>query len=1168
MKTWLTLFLVSLLWSFSGNSAPVGSVTFRLVLTGESVSETLLNQADGKAAKSATEKPSLGHSRHLKILAEQASLEAELAKRGLQRINRTTVLLNSITVQAPESRRAELAAMPGVAAVYRVNQFSRSLVHSTPYVKAPAVWNHGSGFTGKGVRIGIIDSGIDYNHADFGGVGTVSAYSNNDPTVIEPGTFPTSKVAGGYDLAGDDYDSSGANGSSIPNPDPDPLDGPSGHGTHVAGIAGGKGVLSTGKTYTGPYGTSSYTNTFLVGPGVAPEASLYAIKIFGHHGTTGLVLDGLEWAADPNGDGTTSDHMDVVNLSLGSSFGETDSNSADETAIQHLVALGCVVAVAVGNDGNTPYITSWPSVSPEAIGVANIYDDGASFSSTRITAPAAVEGNYPSVEAGFTPKLAQVGPISATVVYTEPSDACNAIQNSGALKGKIALVDRGTCFFSDKVRALQNVGAVGVIVVNNVPGAPILMAGSGTTTDIKIPAVMISLPDGDLLKSQLTNGLSATLADSPAVVHPELADTIESSSSRGPTLQSSKLKPDLSAPGASIASVNGGSGTGAITYSGTSMATPHVAGAAALLKQEHPSWAPAEIKAALMNTSVPAHDQAGNRYGESRTGAGRLDAFAASQTGILLRNANALAEVSLSFGAFELLVPGTFHKTLQIDNKGVVKTLTLSVSNTLPDPGVTIALSTNTIAIGPGETKSIDVALTINPAALHQPNDPTSAAAIGAYPVQPLPEASGGIYASDGTLGVHVPWHVSARALSAKTAAAKTIGAPDGDWATLPIPTTGPSAHPAPLVSVFQFGESSSSQRLPFPDSGADLIGVGAATDLQGVASFDDARVFFGIAMAGKWTTPERDNINIDIDIDLNNDGIPDYTLSNSSQGNLTGGALETASLSNAALISVAHASGSTTALTGGSPWNIIPPAVRDTAAYQNGACVQSAKAIDLGITSTRTAFHYRVSTFGPGGSSDTTSWIAFDLAHPVIDATRFGINSSPFFDEGRTIQVLLNRTNAAPGAIQVQALLIHQHNLPGQQSETVNIRLDTPDADKNGLPDAWELKYFGQLGNSASADSDGDGATNAQEAAAGTDPTDSSSVFRIVSVVPSSTAPGLSVSWIGAEGYTYILERSTDLGSGFVAIKTGITGQAGTNTEQDPVPPAGQPRFYRVRVQ
>ena len=1168
MKKLLPLLLVSLLWCFRGTAATSGNVTFRLVLTGESVSETLLKDADGKATKSAADTAKIGHSRHLQVLAEQANLEAELAKLGLQRVNRTTVLLNSITVQAPESRRAELAGLPGVTAVYRVNQYSRSLVHSTPFVNAPAVWKNGSGYTGKGVRLGIIDSGIDYTHAAFGGAGTTAAYNNNDPTFIESNTFPTAKVAGGYDLAGDDYDASGANGSSVPNPDPDPLDGPGGHGTHVAGIAAGKGVLSSGKAYTGPYGTNSYTNTFLVGPGVAPEATLYAIKIFGHNGTTGLVLDGLEWAADPNGDGTTSDHMDVVNLSLGSTYGELDSNTSDETAIQHLAALGCVVAVAAGNDGNTPYIASWPGVSPEVICVANIYDDGASFSTTRITAPAAIAGNYPSVEGGFTPKLSQVGPISAAVVYTDPIDACNALQNVAALKGKIALIDRGTCFFSDKVRSVQTAGAVGAIVVNNVAGAPILMSGSGTTTDIKIPAVMITQADGNLLKSQLTNGLAATLADSPAVIHPELADTIENSSSRGPTLQTSKLKPDLAAPGASIASVNGGSGTGAISYSGTSMSTPHVAGAAAILKQQHPSWAPADIKAALMNTAVPTHDQAGNRYGESRTGAGRLNVLAASQASILLRDANAPSEVSFSFGAYELLDPVTIHKTLRINNQGAQSTVTLSVSNTLADPGVTIALATNTITIGAGGSANVDLALTIDPTALHRPNDPTSATAIGAYPVQSIPEASGGIYATDGIQVAHVPWHVSARALSSKTAVAKTIGSPTDNAGVLPIPTTGPSAHPDPLVSVFQFGASSASQHLTFPGSGTDIIAVGAATDLQEASSFDAARVFFGIAMAGKWTTPERANINIDVEIDVDGDGVADYTLSNSSQGNLTGDDLEKDSNSNAALISVAHASDTTSGLVGGSPWNVLPPSVRDTAAYHNGAAVQSANATDLGLTSTQTSFHYRVSTFGPAFASDTTSWVAFDLAHPIIDATKFGINSSPFFDEGRAIQVQVNRTSAVSGSTQVQALLIHQHNTLGQQSEIVNIRLDTPDADNNGLPDAWELKYFGQLGNSASADSDGDGVSNAQEATAGTDPTDPTSVFRIISVTSAVPASALSIRWIGAAGHTYTLERATDLKLGFTAIKTGIAGLDGANVVQDPAPPVGGTVFYRVKVQ
>jgi len=550
-------------------------------------------------------------------------------------------------------------------------------------------------------------------------------------------------VVGGTDLAGDDYDSSGQTGSSNPSPDPDPLDTTAGHGTHVAGILAGGGVLASGKAFAGPYGTNSYTNTFAVGPGVAPEASLYAIKVFGPSGTTGLTIEGLDWAADPNQDGSTSDHMDVVNLSLGSPFGVQDSTDPEEIAIRQLASLGCVVVISAGNSGNTPYIVGTPSTAPDALSVANVMDDAIAFSSTQITAPSSVAGNYQSAEGIFTPQLSVVGPISGQVIYASPNDACSALSNSADLKGKIALVDRGTCFFSDKVRALQTAGAIGVIVVNNVTGPPLQMAGSGTTSDIKIPAVMITLDDGNLLKQQLANGLTARLANTAAIAHPELADSVESSSSRGPALDSSNLKPDMAAPGSQILSASGGTGSGSVSYSGTSMASPHVAGAAAILKQLHPTWSSADIKAVLMNTAVPSHDQQGRLYAESRTGTGRLNVLAAAQTPLLLRNSASVKEVSLSFGALELAGITNIHKPIRIDNRGSARLVALSVSNTFADRGVTLALATNLITLAANAFTTVDAVLTVDPSLLHPQSDPTTPAALSKYPVQPLPEASG-----------------------------------------------------------------------------------------------------------------------------------------------------------------------------------------------------------------------------------------------------------------------------------------------------------------------------------------------------------------------------------------------------------------------------------------
>ena len=153
-----------------------------------------------------------------------------------------------------------------------------------PYIGAPQAWQN-TGKTGKGVKIAVIDTGVDYTHANFGGPGTPAAFTGNNGTIIEPGTFPTAKVIGGWDFVGDDYDSDSSDpAKTIPHPDPDPLD-CNGHGSHVAGTAAGFGILSNGEQYKGAYNASTYSNSFTIGPGVAPNAKILAYRVFGCTGS-------------------------------------------------------------------------------------------------------------------------------------------------------------------------------------------------------------------------------------------------------------------------------------------------------------------------------------------------------------------------------------------------------------------------------------------------------------------------------------------------------------------------------------------------------------------------------------------------------------------------------------------------------------------------------------------------------------------------------------------------------------------------------------------------------------------------------------------------------------------------------------------------------------------
>src|SRR3712207_3673466 len=160
------------------------------------------------------------------------------------------------------------------------------------------------------------------------------------------GVFPSAKVVGGVDFVGDAYDADTP--GSVPVPDPNPLD-CNGHGTHVAGTAAGYGVNTDGTTFRGDY-ASLDPFSLRIGPGMAPNAKLYALKVFGCEGTTDATIPAIEWAVDPNGDGSPADHLDVINVSLGSDFGLADT--AEAMAVDEAVQAGVLAVLSAGNAGD------------------------------------------------------------------------------------------------------------------------------------------------------------------------------------------------------------------------------------------------------------------------------------------------------------------------------------------------------------------------------------------------------------------------------------------------------------------------------------------------------------------------------------------------------------------------------------------------------------------------------------------------------------------------------------------------------------------------------------------------------------------------------------------------------------------------------------------------
>ena len=1142
-----------------------------LELEGPSVAELDLAAAEHIGARPAAV-PTPSSDRLAAIRRQQAALEPLLVPLEAKITGRFGILVNAVRVRVLESRIPALRALPGVVRVQRVHQYKPDLESSVPWIGAPAAWaGTAGGLAGAGIRIGIIDSGIDYYHADFGGRGRAADHENDDPRVIEPGSFPTAKVVGGTDFVGDDYDASNT-AKDTPVPDPDPLDTKAnGHGSHVAGIAAGLGVLADGSTYTGAHDSKVDFTRFKIGPGVAPDAKLYALKVFGRSGSTDAVTDALDRAADPDDDGRTTDHLDVVNLSLGGDFGSYDAADVELKAVDRLARLGCVVVVSAGNAGDTHYILGSPGLAPRAITVANSIDNGTSTLDLRVLSPASIATNYPAVEGAVTvtAPLADVGPRTAQVVATSPADACGPLSNTAALKGKIALIDRGDCLFGDKIAKAQAAGAIGVIMVNNQDGPPIPMGGKAADP-ITIPGVMISKADGALLRAHLIDGVTATLSSAIVTVHPELADQIEESSSRGPTYPDNRLKPDLAAPGSSIRSAESGGGSSGVVFSGTSMSAPHVSGAAALLKQAHPTWPVDDIKAALMGTTVIIHDADGHLYPKSRAGAGRLQVDAAAATAVVAKADNSLGEVSISFGLHELSGPLSLDRSVRVVNHGGSPvTFDLTVATSVAEPGITITPSVPTITVPANGATSVGFRLDADPSRFVRTRDLTAVADIGGVPRPQLPESSGDIWLRGGGTSLHVPWHIVARAASQIAVTATHVGLPAGPTGTLTLPGRGRSAHSAPLVAAFQLGLAKAPVAFTPVGASTDVLAIGAASDIATAGTMAAAKLYFGIATAGHWSTPNRAANDFDVEIDLDGDSMADFTLINGNTGTFGVGDVDSYDDSTDALETVVRDE-ATGRLVGSRPLDLFGAGPHDAALFANGVMVHSAAATDIGISATRTRFRYRVLTRGE--FDDTTDWVAFDAAKPAIDTTSAGIRRTPYFDEASGVTLGFDRANAKAGgftdAVPPRALLIHVHNLSGKHADVVVLDLATSDVDADGMDDGWELAHFGDLSHTGAEDSDGDGATDRQEFLAGSDPLDPATAFRLSAQPATSLAGTTRLRWASTAGRTYAVERAARLPGPFTAVRTGIRATPPQNESDDLAPTSDATVFYRIRVE
>ncbi len=543
-------------------------------------------------------------------------------------------VLNAVVVTATDDVFEQLQKLEGVTKVYREEMYYEQMDASLDLIKAKAVWESlgGEANAGKGVKVAVIDGGIRPENPLFRDSGMTAPSSK--PTsdycaTTEPAFCNNKLIAARF---------STPTFATVPQEYMSPL-GNGGHGTHTAGTSVGvatkvwfDGTTNIVPMKDGVEAKDGFTEVTV--SGVAPGAYLMVYKalfqVFRTDGTvTGsgsnvMLLEALDWAV--------KDGADVINNSWGGSAGANPASSPYQAAFKAAEDAGVVVVTSAGNSGPTAQTVGCPGCIESGITVAST-TTGRFFANSVTMAGGspllAIPGSTFSETIADLTADPKAKVVDAAVAAPTNAFGCAAFP-ADTFKDSFAMISRGTCAFSVKINNAMAAGATGAIIVQNNDGQPTPMSSPDTT----IPNVMITKADGAAIAAavaadptkEVTIGRFAT-----KLINPQFADNMSDFSSRGPDGDNNILKPDMGAPGGNILSGTSpdASEDGATfeLMSGTSMAAPHVAGAAAIMQQKFPKWTAVEIKTALTSTSVN-----GLKKEDSKTattpfdiGAGRLD---------------------------------------------------------------------------------------------------------------------------------------------------------------------------------------------------------------------------------------------------------------------------------------------------------------------------------------------------------------------------------------------------------------------------------------------------------------------------------------------------------------------------------------------------------------
>jgi uncharacterized protein (TIGR03437 family) len=631
----------------------------------------------------------------LRNIAAHTPVRNALRARGIAVASESHILLNAIFVTADSARLAQLQSIPGVRYVARVPSYRPSLDRAIQLLNVPAAWSQvgGSSNAGAGVKIAIIDSGIQSTHPAF-----------QDPALVPPAGYPVCGIAqlpfatldctqytNNKIIVARSYVPMIAAGSgSVPaaNSRPDdytPRD-HIGHGTAVA-------MAAAGETNTGPADTIT---------GVAPKAFLGSYKVFGSPGINDFTsADAIIAALE---DAYYNDGMDIAVLSLGAPalFGPSDTGSTcgaptgtacdpEAAAVQNAVNAGMIVVVAAGNTGPTVASINSPADAPGAIAVGALTNSH-NWANQLVVSKAGASATYRVLlGAGPAPDPQFRATLSDASTAGDPY-ACSPL-TSGVLTETYALVLRGTCTFATKVENLQAAGAAGALIVNN-PGDDTVIQPGGLSGVTTIPAAVIGYDDGQTLLSELP--ASALLNPVLAPFDVTTGGQIASFSSLGPTITGA-LKPDTYAVGTDLYLAGqtydpGGelySASGYLVSQGTSFATPQIAGVAALVKQNNGKLSPAQIRSAVVDSASNAAAALSANVSASPATAslGILSAAKLPATVPLQLTNTSAAPVSLTLTLDRAPQPSLDRTSLTL-GAGQSGTVNLSVSGALPAPGI------------------------------------------------------------------------------------------------------------------------------------------------------------------------------------------------------------------------------------------------------------------------------------------------------------------------------------------------------------------------------------------------------------------------------------------------------------------------------------------------